>query len=112
MSATSGAVQGRKSGAQTWLIVLLVAAIVVAGLDFALLNIRNSDDRKAAALTTQIQVDSQLVAKFAIESAGGNINSFQELESTRNEIDAAVKHLRSEERRVGKECRARWSRDQ
>ncbi|HXS73944.1 MAG TPA: methyl-accepting chemotaxis protein [Rhodanobacteraceae bacterium] len=95
MSATSGAVQGRKSGAQTWLIVLLVAAIVVAGLDFALLNIRNGDDRKAAALTTQIQVDSQLVAKFAIESAGGNIDSFKELDSTRGEIDAAVKHLNS-----------------
>src|SRR6185312_1944608 len=93
MSATSGAVQGRKSGAQTWLIVLLVAAIVVAGLDFALLNIRNGDDRKAAALTTQVQVDSQLVAKFAIESAGGNIDSFKELDSTRAEIDAAVRHL-------------------
>ncbi|HWG11190.1 MAG TPA: methyl-accepting chemotaxis protein [Rhodanobacteraceae bacterium] len=95
MSAISGAVRGRKSSAQTWLIVLLVVAIVVAGLDFALLNIRNGDDRKAAALTTQVQVDSQLVAKFAIESAGGNINSFQELESTRNEIDAAIKHLNS-----------------
>jgi twitching motility protein PilJ len=93
MSATSGAVQGRKSGAQTWLIVLLVAAIVVAGLDFALLNIRNGDDRKAASLTTQIQVDSQLVAKFAIESASGNIDSFKELDSTRAEIDAAVRHL-------------------
>ena len=94
MSAISTAARGRNT-AQTWLIVLLVAAIVIAGLDFALLNIRNSDDRKAAALTTTIQVDSQLVAKFAIESAGGNINSFQELESTRNEIDAAVKHLNS-----------------
>ena len=95
MSAISGAVRGRKSSAQTWLIVLLVVAILVAALDFTLILSRNSDDRKAAALTTQVQVDSQLVAKFAIESAGGNINSFQELDSTRNEIDAAIKHLNS-----------------
>ncbi|MGH8212039.1 MAG: type IV pili methyl-accepting chemotaxis transducer N-terminal domain-containing protein, partial [Rhodanobacteraceae bacterium] len=101
MSAISGAARGRKSSAQTWLIVLLVAAIVVAVLDFVLLNIRNGDDRKAAALTTQVQVDSQLVAKFAIESAGGNINSFQELDSTRNEIDAAIKHLNSGDTATG-----------
>ncbi|MEO6968900.1 MAG: methyl-accepting chemotaxis protein [Rhodanobacteraceae bacterium] len=100
MSATSGVVKERTS-AQTWLIVLLVLAIVIAGLDFGLLNSRNSDDRKAAALTTQVQVDSQQVAKFAIESAAGNIDSFKELESTRGEIDAAVRHLNNGDAATG-----------
>ena len=41
-------------------------------------------------MTTQIQVLSQQTAKFALESAGGNVDSFKELESTRNSIDSAV----------------------
>ncbi len=92
MSANASAVRERTSG-QTWLIILLLAAIIFAGVDFYLLNRHDAQDREAAGLTTQIQVNSQQVAKFALESAGGNIDSFKELESTRAAIAAAVAHL-------------------
>jgi twitching motility protein PilJ len=91
MSTTSGSI-GRERG-YTGLIVLLLLAIGFAAADFFLLNQKNSEDRQAVALTTQIQVLSQQTAKYALESAGGNIESFKELESTRNTIDSAVQRL-------------------
>src|SRR5699024_9285878 len=54
---------------------------------------KNNEDRQAVGLTTQVQVLSQQTAKFALESAGGNIDSFKELSSTRNTIDSAVARL-------------------
>ncbi|MEO7052853.1 MAG: type IV pili methyl-accepting chemotaxis transducer N-terminal domain-containing protein, partial [Rhodanobacter sp.] len=90
MSTTGGV--SRERG-YTALIVLLLVAIGFAALDFFLLNQKNGEDRQAISLTTQIQVLSQQTAKFALESADGNIESFKELESTRNAIDSAVKRL-------------------
>jgi len=90
MSTTGGV--GRERG-YTALIVLLLVAIGFAALDFFMLNQKNGEDRQAIALTTQIQVLSQQTAKFALESSDGNVNSFQELESTRNAIDSAVQRL-------------------
>jgi twitching motility protein PilJ len=90
MSTTGGV--SRERG-YTALIVLLLVAIGFAALDFFLLNQKNGEDRQAIALTTQIQVLSQQTAKFALESADGNIDSFKELEGTRNAIDSAVQRL-------------------
>jgi twitching motility protein PilJ len=90
MSTTGGV--SRERG-YTALIVLLLIAIGFAALDFFLLNQKNGEDRQAIALTTQIQVLSQQTAKFALESADGNTDSFKELESTRNAIDSAVQRL-------------------
>ncbi len=90
MSTTGGV--SRERG-YTALIVLLLVAIGFAALDFFLLNQKNGEDRQAIALTTQIQVLSQQTAKFALESADGNIDSFKELEGTRNSIDSAVQRL-------------------
>ncbi|PWK84741.1 methyl-accepting chemotaxis protein [Fulvimonas soli] len=90
MSTTGGV--GKERG-YTGLIVLLLLAIGFAGLDFFLLFQKNGEDRQAIALTTQIQVLSQQTAKYALESAGGNVDSFKELESTRNAIDSAVQRL-------------------
>jgi twitching motility protein PilJ len=90
MSTTGGV--SRERG-YTALIVLLLVAIGFAALDFFLLNQKNGEDRQAIALTTQIQVLSQQTAKFALESAGGNTDSFKELEGTRNSIDSAVQRL-------------------
>jgi twitching motility protein PilJ len=59
-----------------------VISIGFAALDFFLLNQKNGEDRQAIALTTQIQVLSQQTAKFALESADGNTDSFKELEGT------------------------------
>jgi twitching motility protein PilJ len=90
MSTTGGV--SRERG-YTVLIVLLLIAIGFAAVDFFFLNQKNGEDRQAIALTTQIQVLSQQTAKFALESSDGNVNSFKELESTRNSIDSAVQRL-------------------
>lgn len=90
MSTTGGV--SRERG-YTVLIVLLLMAIGFAALDFGFLNQKNGEDRQAIALTTQIQVLSQQTAKFALESADGNPESFKELEGTRNAIDSAVQRL-------------------
>lgn len=90
MSTTGGV--SRERG-YTAFIVLLLIAIGFAALDFFMLNQKNGEDRQAIALTTQIQVLSQQTAKFALESASGNVDSFKELESTRNAIDSAVQRL-------------------
>jgi len=92
MSANPGAARQRAS-LQTWLIFFLLVAIVLAGADFFLLNRHDSQDRSAAQLTTQIQVNSQQVANFALQAANGNIDAFKELTSTRTAIAAAVQHL-------------------
>ena len=91
MSTTGGV---SKEQGYTALIVLLLVAIGFAALDFFFLNQKNGEDRQAIALTTQIQVLSQQTAKFALESAAGNVDAFKELESTRNSIDSAVQRLK------------------
>ena len=92
MSANSGAAR-KGASLQTWLIILLLLALILAGADFFLLNRHDSQDRSAAQLTTQIQVNSQQVANFALQAANGNIDAFKELTSTRAAIAAAVNHL-------------------
>ncbi|WP_266180991.1 methyl-accepting chemotaxis protein [Dyella humicola] len=98
MSTTGGV--GKERGF-TGLIIALVIAIGFAGVDFVMLNIRNSEDRQAIALTTQIQVLSQQTAKYAIEAADGNVDSFKELETNRNAIDSAVQHLNKGDAKSG-----------
>jgi twitching motility protein PilJ len=99
MSTTTGGA-GKERG-HTGLIVLLLLAIGLAALDFFLLNQKNSEDRAAIGLTTQIQVLSQQTAKYAIEAADGNIDSFRELQSTRNTIDSAVQRLNKGDAKTG-----------
>jgi len=95
MSTTSGAIAGkeRTGGANAMLIFLLVVAIISAAADFIWLNIKNSHDRQAVAYTTQIQVLSQALAKYASEAASGNIDAFKELEDARNKIDTYINRL-------------------
>ncbi|MGH8191687.1 MAG: type IV pili methyl-accepting chemotaxis transducer N-terminal domain-containing protein, partial [Rhodanobacteraceae bacterium] len=92
MSAKPGVVR-QGTSVQTWLIILLLLAIVLAGADFFLLNRHDSQDRQAAQLTTQIQVNSQQVANFALQAANGNIDAFKQLAGTRAAVAAAVQHL-------------------
>ena len=47
----------------------------------------------------------QAVLEPELRSALATLNP----DATREMLDAAVRHSRSEERRVGKECRSRWS---
>ena len=98
MSTTGGV---SKERGYTALVVLLLVAIGFAALDFFMLNQKNGEDRQAIALTTQIQVLSQQTAKFALESADGNVESFKELEGTRNSIDSAVQRLKKGDPKTG-----------
>ncbi|MEP7043287.1 MAG: methyl-accepting chemotaxis protein [Dokdonella sp.] len=94
MSTTSGALGRERSGnANTILFVVLGALFVFAIVDFVFVYLSNRDDRKAIAYTTQIQVLSQQLAKFSAEAAGGNELAFQELESTRSNIESYVHAL-------------------
>ncbi|MEO5560409.1 MAG: methyl-accepting chemotaxis protein [Dokdonella sp.] len=93
MSTTAGAA-GRGSGrANTVLFVVLGLLFIIAIVDFVLLYLNNRDDRQAISYTTQIQVLSQQLAKYASEAVGGNELAFQELESTRSNIDTYVHAL-------------------
>ena len=94
MSTTAGALGQERSGStNTVLFVLLGLLFVFAIVDFVFLYLKNEQDRKAVALTTSIQVTSQQLAKYASEAAGGNELAFQELESTRGNIDTYVRSL-------------------
>ena len=81
MSATSNVI-GKERSNTIW-IVLLLLSIALAVIDFAWLTMDSKHERDASNLTTQIQVLSQSTAKFALESAGGNLDSFKELDATR-----------------------------
>ncbi|HET6546428.1 MAG TPA: methyl-accepting chemotaxis protein [Rhodanobacteraceae bacterium] len=95
MSTISGALRGgeRSGGTNTVLFALLGLLFVFAIVDFVWLYQMNQNDRKAVAYTTQIQVLSQALAKYAAEAAGGNIDAFEELESTRKNVDTYIQRL-------------------
>lgn len=92
--STTGAQSRERTGGYTWLVILLLAAILFAAVDFYFLNSVNTHDRQAAALTTQIQVSSQQNARFALEASSGNVDSFAELSNTSQAIAGAVSRLR------------------
>ncbi len=83
------------SPAQALLFVLLVALLGLVAFNFYLLNQRNQQQTEYLALTTDIQVRAQQLAKAAGESAVGNFDAFDELRETRNIIDRAVAVLRN-----------------
>ena len=93
--STTGAQGKERTGSYTWLVILLLVAIVFAAVDFFYLNSANAEDRQASTLTAQIQVSSQQNAKFALEAAGGNVDSFAELSNTSDAISSAVQRLKS-----------------
>jgi twitching motility protein PilJ len=91
VSTTSGGVGGGRTN--TVLFLVLGILFVFAIIDFAWLYYQNVQDRKAVAYTTQIQVSSQQLAKYASEAASGNELAFQELKSTSDNIEAYVTAL-------------------
>ncbi|HJT97495.1 MAG TPA: type IV pili methyl-accepting chemotaxis transducer N-terminal domain-containing protein, partial [Rhodanobacteraceae bacterium] len=94
MSTTSGALgRERSGGANTVLFVVLGLLFLFAIVDFGWLYYKTRQDNQAKSYTTQIQVLSQALAKYASEAAGGNDLAFKELESTRGNIDTYVRNL-------------------
>ncbi|TVQ35297.1 MAG: methyl-accepting chemotaxis protein, partial [Wenzhouxiangella sp.] len=76
------------------LFVLLVLLLGLVAYNFFLLNQRNQQETQYLALTTDIQVRAQQLAKAAGESAVGNFDAFDELSRTRDIIDNAIRTLR------------------
>ncbi|WP_298194427.1 methyl-accepting chemotaxis protein [Metallibacterium sp.] len=93
MSATSNVI-GKERNNTIW-IVLLLLSIALAVIDFGWLTLNSKHERDAANLTTQIQVLSQSTAKFALESASGNLDSFKELDATRATLDNLIRKLKN-----------------
>ncbi len=91
MSTTTGGTGKERSN--IGVIILLALMIIIAAGNFYWLNRKNNEERQAVGLTTQIQVLSQQTAKYALEAAGGNLDSFKELQATRNAIDNDVQQL-------------------
>jgi len=100
MSTTSGALGRERGGsANTVLFVVLGLLFLFAIVDFGYLYYKNNQDRQAVSYTTQIQVLSQALAKYASEAAGGNDLAFKELESARGSIDTFVRNLNAGDNR-------------
>ena len=100
-SVVTQSTEQRLSPAQALLFVLLVALLGLVAYNFYLLNQRNVQQNQYLALTTDIQVRAQQLAKAAGESAVGNFDAFDELRETRNIIDNAVSTLRNGDPAIG-----------
>jgi len=85
----------RLSPTQVMLFLVLVALVGAVAVNFFLLNQRNVQESQYLALTTEIQVRAQQLAKAAGEAAVGNFDAFDELAETRNTITDAIQQLRN-----------------
>jgi len=87
MSIAAGQIQSREGipGIRI-IIVLLLAALLVAGLNFFQLLKKNDEDRKAIELTTDMQVLSQQIAKAATDATTGDEEAFAVLKANRDKI--------------------------
>ena len=85
----------RLTPAQVVLFLILVGLIAAVAVNFFLLNQRNVQQSQYLALTTEIQVRAQQLAKAAGEAAVGNFDAFDELSETRQIISESINQLRS-----------------
>ena len=85
----------RLSPFQVLLLLVLVGLVGAVSLNFFLLNQRNAQETQYLALTTEIQVRAQQLAKAAGEAAVGNFDAFDELATTRDIIAESISQLRN-----------------
>ncbi|MEM7053019.1 MAG: methyl-accepting chemotaxis protein [Pseudomonadota bacterium] len=85
----------RLTPGQILLFLILVGLVFAVALNFFLLNQRNAQQSQYLALTTEIQVRAQQLAKAAGEAAVGNFDAFDELSQARQTISESVNRLRS-----------------
>jgi twitching motility protein PilJ len=96
MSTNAGSITAKVSdfGLKVWLAILLIA-VLVFGVNFFFANRLSSEENSARAMTAQLQVLSQQLAKYSREAVqGGNADSFEEFKATKAQIDALVTALR------------------
>jgi len=94
-SAAPHSTERKLAPLQILLFVLLIGLLFAVAVNFYLLNQRAQQEAEYIALTTDIQVRAQQLAKASGEAAVGNFDAFEELRETRNIIDDAVNQLRS-----------------
>ncbi len=95
MSSKSPTTERRLSPAQVLLFLVLVGLVAAVSVNFFLLNQRNQQETQYLALTTEVQVRAQQLAKAAGEAAIGNFDAFDELGRTRQIISNAIDQLRN-----------------
>ncbi len=94
-STTTQLLDRRLSPAQIALFLILIVLIGAVALNFYLLNQRNIQQNQYLALTTEIQVRAQQLAKASGEAAVGNFDAFDELSQTRDIISESIDQLRN-----------------
>lgn len=75
------------------LLFLLVLSLAAVAFNFFWVAKKNDEDRQYIALTSEIQVQSQQISKYASEAAAGNLNAFQDLRLTRDQIQNNINVL-------------------
>lgn len=80
---------------QVILFVLAIIMLVVVTYNFYLLNQQNSHQQEYIALTTDVRVLGQQLAKSAGEAAVGNFEAFTNLRAERDQIDDNLSLLRN-----------------
>lgn len=96
MNATSKKFTGSNA---SWLVYGLAALTVAAGVFVVVtitkLSANAGDERTWIRLASSVQVDSQRLAKSSAEAALGNLDAFNQLESTHRTVNTNVQALRS-----------------
>ncbi len=77
------------------LFIIAIIMLVVVAYNFYLLNQQNSYQQEYIALTTDVRVLSQQLAKSAGEAAIGNFDAFTSLRAERDQIDSNISLLRN-----------------
>jgi len=97
MSANVSSLRTRLSafGLRFWIAVLAVAVLIFAA-NFGTASYLQGQENQARALTAELQVLSQQLAKYAREAVeGGNAEAFDEFKASKTRIDSIMKSLRS-----------------
>jgi twitching motility protein PilJ len=89
----------------SWVVYALAALTVAAGVFVVVtitkLSTNAADERQWIRQASTVQVDSQRLTKSAVEAAIGNLDAFNQLESTHRVVNANVQNLRAGDPSVG-----------
>ncbi len=96
MSTNSRSFTGKLTnfGLGFWAFVLILS-LLVFGANFLYAAYLNDKENNARALTADLQVLSQQLAKYTQEAVDGNADAFTEFKATKTRIDSIVNALRS-----------------
>ena len=97
-----GSVSGKFGdyGQKFWLLVLL-ASILALTANLAATNYFSSQENEARALSSELQVLSQKLAKYSTDSAVGKAEAFSELRATKDRISKIIAKLNSTHNGIG-----------